>query len=171
MFALLLLLLPIVAFAAQSPFDGTWKFDLNTLQVQEKPQVLLLQNGTFQCSACDPKINIKADGTDQPIKGSKTVDTVAVKVVDNKTIEQTDKKGGKVVSTSKQSVSADGKTIMVEFTDYPEASKQPVTGKATLLRVAAGPSGSHAISGSWSFQKLNASENALTVTYKSRPMA
>jgi len=37
-----------------------------------------------------------------------------------------------------------------------------------MLRVAAGPPGSHAISGSWRTQKISeASENALTVTYKS----
>jgi hypothetical protein len=168
-----MLLLAVFGFVgllwAQSPFDGTWKVDLNTAQFPEKPQVVVLQNSTFQCSTCDPKINVKADGTDQPVQGSKDYDTLAVKVVDNKTVETTSKKGGRVVESSKTTASADGKTVTAEFTYYPEASKQPVTGKETLSRVAAGPSGSHAISGSWRIQKANVSENALTVTYKSSP--
>jgi hypothetical protein len=154
---------------AQSPFDGTWKVDLSTAQFPEKPQIIVLQNGTFQCSTCDPKINVKADGTDQPVQGSKTIDTVAVKIVDAKTVETTSKKGGKVVESAKSTISADGNTDTVEFTYYPEASKQLITGKETLIRVAAGPSGSHSISGSWRIQKVNASENALMVTYKSSP--
>jgi WD40 repeat protein len=129
----------------------------------------VLQNGTFQCSTCDPKINVKADGTDRPIQGSKEIDTVAVKIVDDKTVETTSKKGGRVVESAKNTISVDGKTDTVEFTFYPEASKQPVTGKETLIRVGAGPSGSHTISGSWRIQKANASENALTFTYKSSP--
>jgi hypothetical protein len=164
-----ILLLPILAWAAQSPFDGTWKVDLNTAQFPEKPQVIVLQNGTFQCSTCDPKINVKADGTDQPIQGSTEIDRLAVKVVDNKTVETTSKKGARVVESSKTTASADGKTVTAEFTFYPEASKQPVTGKETLIRVAAGPSGSHAISGSWRIQKVSESESALTFTYKSSP--
>ncbi len=151
---------------AQSPFDGTWKINLNTVQFPEKPQVLVLQNGTYQCPTCDPKINVKADGTDQPIKGNKAVDTVAVKILDDKRVEFTDKKAGKVVESSKLIVSADGKTMTIEFTAYPAASKQPFTGKETLVRIAAGPSGSHAVSGSWRTQKL-ASEKALTITIKS----
>jgi hypothetical protein len=53
---------------AASPFDGTWKVDLNSAQFPEKPQIVVLQNGTFQCSTCDPKINVKADGSDQPVQ-------------------------------------------------------------------------------------------------------
>ena len=153
---------------AQSPFDGTWKMDLSKTQFQGTPSTYLLQNGIYQDSSSVPKINIKADGTDQAVQGSKTYDTIAVKAVDDKTVEFTSKKAGKVVSMGKRIVSADGKTVTSEFTVYPEASKQPVTGKATMLRIAAGPAGSHAISGSWRTQKLSGtSENALMVTYKS----
>jgi len=165
-----MLLLAVFGFVgviwAQSPFDGTWKTDLSKIQYQGKPSTVLLQNGTYQDSSSVPKINIKADGTDQAVRGSKTYDTLAVKVVDDKTIEVTYKKDGKVVNTGKRIVSADGKTATVELTV--ETSKQPVKFKGMMIRVAAGPAGSHAISGSWQPQKvLSESENALTVTYKS----
>jgi hypothetical protein len=168
-----MLLLAVFGFVgliwAQSPFDGTWKTDLSKTQYQGgKPSTCLLQNGTYQDSSSVPKINIKADGTDQAVQGSRNYDTLAVKVVDDKTVEFTEKKAGKVVFTGKRIVSADGKTATYEFTYYPEGSKQPVTGKGTYVRVAAGPAGSHAISGSWRMQKmLSESENALMVTFKS----
>jgi hypothetical protein len=164
---LFLVLLPILAWAAQGPFDGTWKVDINKVQFPEKAEKWVLQKGAYECSTCVPAINIKADGTDQPTPGTKYSDTLAVKVINDKTVEMTSKKGGKVVEAVKYVVSADGKTITADFTNYPETSKQPVTGKVTMVQVAAGPAGSHAISGSWRENKAEAvSENALTTLYK-----
>lgn len=162
-----LLLLPTLALAAESPFTGTWKADPAKAQFSQNPDTWVVQNGRYQCSTCVPKIDVKADGTDQPVSGSKYYDTVAVKIVNDKTVEYTGKKGGKIVWTEKEAVSADGKTLADEFTEYPEASKQPITGKQTMTRVAAGPVGSHAVSGSWRMAKLDTiSENATTVTFK-----
>jgi hypothetical protein len=161
----MLFLLPVFGWA-QSPFDGTWKIDLNTAKFPEKPEVWVLQNGTYQEDTSVPKVNIKADGADQVVAGAKDYDTLAVKVVDSKTVEFTNKKGGKVVSQAKGMASADGKTLSFEFTSYPVASKEPVTGKLSYSRVSAGPSGSHAISGSWRIQKVGVSENALTAAIK-----
>jgi hypothetical protein len=160
-----LLLLPVMGWA-QSPFDGTWKIDLNSAKFPEKPEVWALQNGTYQESTAVPKIDIKADGADQAVAGAKDFDTLAVKVVDGKTVEFTNKKSGKVVWHAKGMASADGKALTFEFTSYPVASKEPVTGKLSYSRVSAGPAGSHAISGSWRIQKIaDVSENALTATY------
>jgi hypothetical protein len=93
--------------------------------------------------------------------------TIAITVVDDHTITETDKKDGKVVATSKTAVSADGKTANFEFTDSSNTNADPVTGKGTATLVAKGPAGSHAVSGSWrtaSFENL--SDNGLTFTYK-----
>jgi hypothetical protein len=164
-----ILLLPILAWAAPN-LDGTWKIDVNKVQFPEKPDTWVLQKGLYQCPTCVPKVDIKADGKDQPVSGSKYYDTMAVKVVDDKTIEVTNKKGGKVVAIEKFTLSADSKSLTIEFSEFPEASKQPITGKITQIRVAAGPSGSHALSGSWRIQKADAvSDNALIFTYKSTP--
>ncbi len=161
-----LLVLPLMALAAESPFTGTWKVDLGKIQFAGTPETWVVQNGRYQCSTCDPKIDIKADGTDQPLVGSKYYDTMAIKIVDDKTVEQTTTKGGKVNETMKCVVSADGKTLTIDFIDYPPGSK-PVTGKGMMTRVTPGPPGSHAFSGSWRSSKLeSASENALTITYK-----
>jgi hypothetical protein len=114
------------------------------------------------------QIKVKADGTDQTVPGAKEYDTLAVKVVDNRTVEFTNKKGGKVVSQAKDVVSADGQTLTLDFTSYPVASSQPVTGKVTYRRVSSGPASGHAISGSWRIQKVaDISQNALSYTIKS----
>ncbi len=51
------------------------------------------------------------DGKDYPYTGSQNVDTVSFKRIDARTIERTNKKGDKVLTTSTQVVSQDGKTI------------------------------------------------------------
>lgn len=163
---LLFAFLPLAAIA-QSGFDGTWKIDLKTAQLPTKPDVLLLQNGRYECKTCVPPINIKADGQDQKITGHPYYNTVSIKVVNDRTIEETDKKDGKVVGTSTIKVSSDGKTATSEFTDSSDTNSAPVTGKVVMTRVAAGPAGSSPISGSWRTTKIdNISDNALLLTLK-----
>jgi hypothetical protein len=163
---LIALCMPAAAMA-QSNFDGTWRFDLKTAKFPTKPDVYLLQDGTYECKTCIPPVKVKADGQDHPVTGHPYYDTANIKVVNDRTMEETDKKGGKVVSTSKATVSADGKTITFEFTDSSNTNAAPVTGKATETQVAAGPAGSHAVSGSWRMAKLDTiSDNAITMTLK-----
>jgi len=152
---------------AQNAIDGTWKIDLSKVQMPSKPDVFLLQNGTYECKTCAPAYGIKADGTDQKVSGHPYYDMVAVKVVDDSSIQSTQKKGGIVVTTSTTTVAADGKTAKFEFTDSSDTSSDPVTGKGTMTRVAKGPAGSHAISGSWRTTGFeNVSDNGLSFTYK-----
>jgi len=160
------LLTPVLALA-QSAFDGTWKVDLSNVQFPQKPDVYLLQGGMYHCKTCAPPIDMKADGQDQKVTGHPYYDTMSVKVVDDRTIEEIDKKNGKTVATSKTSVSPDGNTLMFEFTDSSATNADPVTGKGEATRVAKGPAGSNAISGSWRASKMDTiSDNGLLFTYK-----
>jgi hypothetical protein len=166
-FALLASLLTPGLAMAQSAFDGTWKVDLKTAKFPEKPDVYLLQDGMYHCKTCAPPVDVKADGQDQKVSGHPYYDMKSVKILDDRTIEETDKKNGKVVVTSKSWVSADGNTLMFEFTDSSATNADPVTGKGEATRVAKGPEGSHAISGSWRAGKMNTmSDNGLMFTYK-----
>lgn len=162
------LLLPLFAWA-QSPFDGTWKINLGSAQFSQQPDTIALHNGEYTCSTCIPKIAVKADGADHEVPDAKDYDTLAVKQVDDKTVQLTRKKDGKVVSESTDKVSADGKTLTSQFKNYP-AQGPPVTGTFVLTRVAAGPAGAHAISGSWRAGKIeDISDQALRVTFKGTP--
>ena len=165
--ASLILLFAPVLMLAQNGFDGTWKIDMNSAQFPKKPDVCLLQNGMYECKTCVPPVKIKADGTDQTVTGHPYYDTAAIKVVSDHQVEETDKKNGKTVATSSTTVSPDGNTLTFEYTDSSNSNAEPVTGKGEETRVAKGPAGSNAISGSWRISKFDTvSDNGITFTYK-----
>ncbi len=168
---ILVVLLAFSALAvAQSPFDGTWKVDLKSAQFPQKPDVYVLQNGMYECKSCVPPVSIKANGTWQPVKGHPYYDKMMVKIVDDRHVEQTQQKNGKEMGSEKDSISADGKTMTADWIDKSAPNGKAVTGKSTFVRVAAGPAGSHAYSGSWRAEKVaDMTEEGLVFTYKSKP--
>ena len=85
--------------------------------MQTKAEVYLLQNGIYQCKSCVPIVNIKADGQDQSIAGNPYYNAISIKIVNDQIIEETQKKNGKIVATSKTTVSPDGNSAIFEFTD------------------------------------------------------
>lgn len=160
----LMLLMPPAVFA-QSAFSGTWHFSADSAQFSGKPMTISLQKGMYRCDSCVPKLDVKADGNDHERKGSPYADMVSVRVVDDHTVEVVSKKAGKVVSTTKDAVSADGKTLTSEWS-FVADNGQEGHGKTVSNRVAAGAEGAHAVSGSWQAEKVdNASDSVLTVTF------
>jgi hypothetical protein len=159
-------LLPALAMA-QSPFDGTWKVNLNKVQLSHKAVNIAIKNGVYRCMTCMPPITVKADGSDQPVKGHFYYDTMSIKIVDDHTVLETDKKNGTVVATATTTVSPDDKTATIIFTDSSNTNAAPIHGKATLARIAPAPAGSHAFSGSWRNESIESlSDNALLMTFK-----
>lgn len=160
-----LLLLPALSLA-QTALVGTWKVDLSNIQMPTKPSQDSLVNGVYHCETCVPAYSVKADGQDHNVTGHPYYDSVSITIVDANTITEVDKKGGKTVTTTKSTVSSDGNTRMFEFSDSSNSNGAPVVGKGEAVRVAKGPAGSHAISGSWRTTKMaNVSDNGLIVTY------
>ncbi len=161
-----LLLLSGSAFA-QSDFNGTWKADLKSAQMGKKPDVYVLKDGMYECKTCVPPYKVKADGTDQSVSGHPYIDSVNVTVVNGHETKEVDKKNGKVVNESTVTVAPGGKTAIVEFTDSSNTNDKPVHGKVTITKVAPGPAGSHATSGSWRTTGFDSiSDNGLLFTYK-----
>ncbi|MBI3491904.1 MAG: hypothetical protein HY047_09005 [Acidobacteria bacterium] len=58
------------------------------------------------------------DGKDEPVTGSPSTDTTAVKRIDERTNEITNKKGGRVTQVIVNVLSADGKTINNTYKNY-----------------------------------------------------
>jgi hypothetical protein len=52
----------------------------------------------------------KLDGTDAPMKGDPGTTSVSVKMMGKNTLEETDKRNGKVISVWRMTVAPDGKT-------------------------------------------------------------
>lgn len=157
------LIVAVPAIAA-SPFDGTWKGDTSTAKLPEKPDVVLIKGGVYTCSSCTPVFTVKTDGAFHKIVGHPYLDEASVKLVDARTVSETDKRKGKVAYTSLTRVSADGKSLTLDWTDLGPDGKT-VKGQNAQVRVAPAPAGAHAASGSWRTVKVSGvSDAALTVT-------
>jgi len=156
---------------AQSAFDGTWHADESqTTFSSDAKMVVLLQNGMFDCKfspACTPEIQIKADGTDQPVSDNPSFDMASVRELSQNSITLTMKKDGKTVGEQTQTVSDDGNALTVRNTDHPPNSPKPRESVVTLTRTAAAPSRANKISGTWRPTSMHESENALIFTLKS----
>jgi len=59
----------------------------------------------------------KLDGTEAPYKGDPGTTSVSVKKVNKNTLEETDKRDGKVIAVARITVSADGKSLAVAVED------------------------------------------------------
>jgi len=155
---------------AQSPFDGAWVVKLDSVHVSNRPEDYLLQNGTYECATCVPRLDVKADAKDYPVAGSPYFSHISVRVLDNNSVEITEKKSGKIVYSETDTVSPDGNTLTQKISDSAAPSGQPVTAEETYTRLKQGPAGSNEVSGLWRAESIkNISENGITVTYHSIP--
>lgn len=152
---------------AQSPFDGTWRSDPSKTTHDAKPIVTYIAQGWYHCESCVPSYAVKADGTDQPVSDQE-IDTLSVKIDDDRTVTSVGKKNGKVVDEVTSTVSADGKTKTRKGVYYPPNSEKPVNYTQTFKRIGTMPSGVHATSGRWQDVKGAESENGLVITYKTK---
>jgi len=97
--------------------SGQWQMDTvrnstaaGTLTSFESfPHGLRISDGSQSCVA-------KFDGNDYPI-GKSGHATIALKLVDEYTLEETDKRDGKVMTVARMTVSKDGKSMRVESSD------------------------------------------------------
>jgi hypothetical protein len=165
----LLLLLTSPLLLAQARFDGTWRMKMDTLEFSGTPEEYLVADGMYQCLSCVPKVEIHTDGADHKVSGHEAYyDTIAVHVLDAQSLDFTFKKNGKLIAMSKETVGADGKTMIEEFKNALDADA--IIGKAAFIRVGDAPAGSHTLSGKWQMRTIkNASETGTLTTYRSIP--
>jgi hypothetical protein len=127
-----------VAAIAADPVVGEWK--LNVAKSSFKPgpgpksqiriyaetkQGMLLTVKTVAADGTETTATstFKDDGFDYPITGNPAYETIAVKRVDDFTVNSTQKKGGKVVGHSVRSVAKDGKTMNFRQMDFLASGK------------------------------------------------
>ena len=127
-FGTICLIAVVAVLAADTdPFVGTWKLNLAKSKFDgpaPKSSVVTITTvgdkrkvAVHTVPAEGPDTNTESttaeDGKDYPMKGSMTVDTVAVTKINVRALQRKDKKGGKIVATLRASVSADGKRLTV----------------------------------------------------------
>ena len=127
--------------AADNVNMGTWKLD----EAKSKIGAGAPKNTTVVYEAAGDSVKVivdgvgadgkpshnewtgKFDGKDYPLTGDPTADTRSYKQIDPRTLELTNKKGGKVVVSGKITVSADGKTRTVITKGVDANGKKVVT--------------------------------------------
>lgn len=134
---------------AASPFDGTWKVDFKSATFDQKPDIMVLQDGTFDCQTCTPPYKLAADGKIHKVEGRDYADAMKIEVVDANTVKTVSYKGGKMYAEQVRKVSADGAMMTSDWRNSYAADGKMRSGTTVLKRTGPGPAGAHAMSGSW----------------------
>ncbi|MDE3136358.1 MAG: hypothetical protein KGL59_07275 [Acidobacteriota bacterium] len=126
-----------VAFA-QSPFMGTWK--LNEAKSKLGPGAPKNTTVVYEAAGDNIKVTVegtnsagnpthtewtgKMDGREYAVTGSPTSDMRSYRMIGTHTLSFTETKGGKVVTSGRIAVSADGKTRTVTATETDSKGKK-----------------------------------------------
>jgi len=98
--------------------SGKWRRIETDLTHHEEDTTLKVVNQTVSMSdRMGRSFQAKMDGTDAPYRGSRQFDTVAVKLINPRTLEESDKKGGAVVKICTWTIDPDGTTMHARFDD------------------------------------------------------
>lgn len=142
---------------------GTWKADPSSAQAENSNSNIVVANGEWTCNSCLPPFSVTADGEWQQIDRP-GADEMMIEVVDEKTIKTASRFEGRDLGNSTWTVSEDGNSITQTFVNLD--GDETTEGSVTLVRVAAGPDGSHAVSGEWELGEYGEmSDAALTFEY------
>lgn len=96
--------------------SGTWRMTDGDVSNHAEDTDFKTSDGTLSMSdRMGRSFSAKLDGTDAAYNGSDEFTSVSLKMIDSHTIEESDKKGGKVVKISRWSVDPDGRTMHVRF--------------------------------------------------------
>jgi hypothetical protein len=123
---------------AQNPNMGTWKLN----EAKSKIPAGAMKNSTVTYASAGDSVKVTTDGTagdgsplhtewtgmfdgkDYPLTGDPTADTRSYMKVDDHTLSLGNKKGGKITTSGKIVVSADGKTRTVTASGTTAAGKK-----------------------------------------------
>ena len=105
--------------AGSSPISGSWRMSKMeslsdngiTVTYKVSGDEVTMSNPTGQTYTA------KLNGTDAPMKGDPGITSVSVKMIGKNTLEETDKRDGKVIGIFKATVQPDGKTIDASYDD------------------------------------------------------
>jgi len=145
------------AAAEAGSIAGNWRVNVDSAQFENDNRDYVLADGTFNCNSCLPPYSVTADGTWQTIDRP-GADGQMIEIVDDNTVKMATRLGDKELGNSTWTVSEDGQTLTLEFNDL--SGDEPVAGKGSFTRTAAGPDGAHAVSGKWTSAGIESIDEA-----------
>lgn len=108
--------------------SGSWRLLATDLTNHDEDTTFKVSGGSLSMSdRMGRSFSAKLDGTDAPYKGDSEFTSVSLQALDSRTIEEYDKKDGKVVKVSRWAIDPDGRTIHVRF-DNTQGKVQEQTG-------------------------------------------
>ena len=131
-----------------SAFDGTWRPDIQWFDPDGEPDELSLEHGVYACRSCQPPYEVVADGRAHRVTGHPTFDSLAITLVDDRTIRRVARLGGELVVDALTVVSPDGREKTEVQTQYGQ-TLAPVDFMIRSRRVGRRARGLHPISGRW----------------------
>ena len=123
---------------AQSPQMGTWKLD----EAKSKTPAKFVKNSTVIYAADGDNVKVTTDGTDSdgkpqhtewtgkfdgkdyPLTGDSSADSRSYKMIDEHTLDLTNKKSGKVTTTGHVVIAANGKTRTLHLSGTDSSGKK-----------------------------------------------
>jgi hypothetical protein len=104
--------------AGTHPVSGTWQMtEMDVSNHAEDTTFKVSGTALSMTDRMGRSFTAKFDGTQAPYKGSDEFDRVSLKLIDERTIEESDLKNGKVVKISRWALAPDGQTIHARFDD------------------------------------------------------
>ena len=108
--------------------SGAWRMTDGDVSNHAEDTIFKITGDALEMSdRMGRSFSAKLDGTEAPYNGSDEFTSVSLKMIDSHTIEESDKKSGKVVKISRWDVGPDGKTMHVRF-DNTQGFVQEQTG-------------------------------------------
>lgn len=150
--------------AAQSGFNGTWRWNADKTRPSRDPVALEFKDNTYRCTPCNG-FSVLADGADHPDGTNPQFDAASARLSPDGTLQIARKKAGKVGREIRITPSGDGQALTVEHTEHNESTTGPARITTRMKRHGAVSSGLHPINGEWLIERWDAgSENVTTVT-------
>jgi hypothetical protein len=98
--------------------SGTWQLIESDLTNHDEDTTYKVKGNTVSMTdRMGRSFTAKTDGTDAPYKGTPEFTSVSLKLIDNATLEETDKKDGQPVLVMRWTIDSDGRTMHASFDD------------------------------------------------------
>ena len=129
-----------IAFAADTPFDGTWKLNLDKSKLTGDTVKFSPAGELMRITGNGDSYEFKLDSSDTKTRFG----NASWKKIDDNTLEEVDKVKGSVESKTTWTLSSDGKTLTAHITgDKPGGGS--FDDSVTFVRIA----GAHGFAGTW----------------------
>lgn len=150
-----------------SPFDGSWRTDLSSLEFPARPELVVLKDGVYECRSCTPPYSLAADGVFHRVADDPSVDERRVDVVDSQSVRFVDRNADRISREVVVRVAPDGRSRTIAWSEFGGPGTPRIAGKTIQVRQDDPATEAHVISGSWQTVGLvDVTDAAMTETLK-----